>query len=185
MGKHTVGHSLTLSLSDSSQLLAAVACHSHGFSFSTHFCITCEGDHMRGRPPPLQPKSWVSDLNSTNYSPHLKNRCPKKQTNRPARPAMVKKTFVDILPENYMRKTKKKERKNFTMLNCQPTLTQGLLLFLTRVLHVKYTKKPVCCFYPICKCKYLFSSGRLTLDIFLSFVKIEGHKTHEHYKKTC
>lgn len=35
----------------------------------------------------------------TNYSPHLKNRCPKKQTNSPAKPVMVKKIFVDIFPE--------------------------------------------------------------------------------------
>lgn len=32
------------------------------------------------------------------YSPHLKKRCPKKHTKRPAKPAMVKKILVDIFP---------------------------------------------------------------------------------------
>lgn len=46
-------HFIISSNSHLSNLLATVAHRSHEFRLEqTHFCITCDGDHMRGRPPP-------------------------------------------------------------------------------------------------------------------------------------
>lgn len=57
------GDILCLSLSDSSEVLAAGADHSHGFSLEQmHLCVTRQGDHMSGRPllkpTDLRVKCW-------------------------------------------------------------------------------------------------------------------------------
>lgn len=57
----------------------SAAHHSHGFSLEQiHFCITCEGEHMRGRPlpPPPHPGSRVSAVHSTNTRKRKLNEYP-------------------------------------------------------------------------------------------------------------